>query len=90
MKLLSVSSRNARILELAKNQHHREGECEIDDNAIVSEDLTHGDNGAYVEAWVWVNFSGTEFDKGQDIQWRVRTFLAEEVAKRAKKPPRHS
>lgn len=37
--------------DAAKRQHHREGECEIDDNATVS----FGDDaGAYVQAWIWV------------------------------------
>lgn len=36
---------------LAKKRHGRDGEVEIDDNAIIS----HGDDpGAYVQAWVWV------------------------------------
>lgn len=48
------------IRELAHEQYHCDGEIEIDDSATVSE----GDgNGAYVQAWVWVDFSGTEFDK---------------------------
>lgn len=35
----------------AKLSHHKEGEIEIDEKAEVS----HGDdNGAYVQAWVWV------------------------------------
>jgi hypothetical protein len=38
-------------IQAAQDLHHRDGECEIDDNAIVSEG---GDNGAYVSAWVWV------------------------------------
>ncbi len=49
-----------RIVDLAKSQHHRDGECEIDDTATVSEG---DDNGAYVQAWVWVDFSGTDLDK---------------------------
>jgi hypothetical protein len=49
------------ILEMARNDYDaRDGELEIDDNAVIS----HGeDNGAYVQAWVWVGFSGTRFDK---------------------------
>ena len=46
--------RNA-ILELAKLQHEEEGRIEIDDNAKVSDG---DDNGAYVAAWVWVDFDG--------------------------------
>ena len=49
------------IVEIAKNDYRAcDGELEIDDNAIVS----YGeDNGAYVQAWVWVGFGGTKFDK---------------------------
>lgn len=34
----------------AKHEWHRDGEVEIDDDAIVSE----SEEGAYVQAWVWV------------------------------------
>ncbi len=49
------------IIDMARNDYGaRDGELEIDDNAVVS----HGeDNGAYVQAWVWVGFGGTRFDK---------------------------
>jgi hypothetical protein len=48
------------VIDLARAQHQREGWCEIDYDALVSEG---GDNGAYVQAWVWVNFADTELDK---------------------------
>ena len=52
--------REWRIIQLAKQEYHLEGECEIDDMAQVSE----GDgNGAYVQAWVWVDFEDTDLDK---------------------------
>ena len=35
----------------AKEKWEREGEIEIDDEAVVS---VSSDNGAYVQAWVWV------------------------------------
>ena len=35
----------------AKERYQREGEIEVDDNARVS---FGDDNGAYVQAWVWV------------------------------------
>ena len=38
--------------EAAIDQYGNEGEVEIDDDAIVS---LGDDDGAYVEAWVWVN-----------------------------------
>jgi hypothetical protein len=35
----------------AKEQYHRDGECEINEDAVVS---PGSDPGAYVMAWVWV------------------------------------
>lgn len=52
--------RNSQIMRLAREQYHVDGECEIDDGAKISEG---DDNGAYVQAWVWVDFGGTELDK---------------------------
>lgn len=54
--------RRKAIVELAIDQHHvdGDGEVEVDANAEVSEGE---DNGAYVQAWVWVDFSGTQLDK---------------------------
>lgn len=52
--------RRKRIVELARLQHHVEGEVEVDSCARLSEG---DDNGCYVQAWVWVDYSGTEFDK---------------------------
>src|SRR5260370_23329918 len=43
--------------EAAKRLHHVEGECEIDDNAKqakVSRTRKQDEEGAYVQAWVWV------------------------------------
>jgi len=49
------------VLDLArKDPKVHEGELEIDDNAVVS---YGGDNGAYVQAWLWVDFSGTPLDE---------------------------
>ena len=44
----------------ANDEPEQEGAVEIDDNALLSEG---NDNGCYVQAWVWVNFAGTRFDK---------------------------
>jgi hypothetical protein len=52
--------REAEILELAGEQWAEEGQVEIDSDAKVSEG---NDNGAYVQAWVWVDFAGTDLDK---------------------------
>jgi hypothetical protein len=51
------------IVELAQQYHQHEGTVEIDDDAQVSEG---SDNGCYVAAWVWVDFSGTDFDKEKE------------------------
>jgi hypothetical protein len=48
------------VRKLAREQWHTDGECEIDYNATVS---YGGDNGAYVQAWVWVSFADTQWDK---------------------------
>jgi hypothetical protein len=54
------AQRNDRIIEMARDQHQVFGETEIDDGALVSEG---DDNGAYVQSWIWVDFSDTELDK---------------------------
>ncbi len=54
--------RRQKILELARATLAREGELEFDDDAIVSEG---NDNGAYLQAWAWVDFGGTTLDKHQ-------------------------
>lgn len=55
-----ATERNARIVALARESFHRDGEIEIDDGAQVSEG---GGNGAYVSAWVWIDLAGTDLDK---------------------------
>lgn len=40
------------FIEAARAQHASDGDVEIDDNAVVSRGT---DNGAYVQAWVWVD-----------------------------------
>lgn len=52
--------RRQKIVAKAQQAYHREGEVEVDDGAELSEGE---DNGTYVQAWVWVSFAGTEFDK---------------------------
>jgi hypothetical protein len=52
--------RDQDIVELAQKQHYKDGELEVDMDAEVSEG---DDNGAYVQAWVWVDFTNTKFDK---------------------------
>ena len=57
---LAAEERRFEIIELAREQREQEGAVEIDDNATLSEG---NDNGCYVQAWVWVDFDGTKFDK---------------------------
>lgn len=46
------SEYDARMIGLASDEHHRDGEIEIDETqTVVSES---DDGGAYVMAWVWV------------------------------------
>ncbi len=54
--------RRQKILELGRATLAREGELEFDDDAIASEG---DDNGAYLQAWVWVDFGSTNLDKHQ-------------------------
>ncbi len=56
----ATEARRKAIVAMAFDIHVRDGEVEVDDNAVVSEGE---DNGAYVQAWVWVDFARTEFDK---------------------------
>lgn len=48
------------IVALARALHEEDGKVEIDDDAKLSAGT---DNGTYVQAWVWVSFGGTIFDK---------------------------
>lgn len=52
--------RRAELRQMADDQHGKEGGLEIDGDAAISEG---DDNGAYVAAWLWVDFAGTKFDK---------------------------
>ena len=45
------TKKEAAYFEQAKELWHRDGECEIDSDAVVS---VSDDGGAYVQAWVWV------------------------------------
>jgi hypothetical protein len=57
---MTDNDRRAAVIALARERFHREGRCEIDDEPTVSEG---DDNGAYVQAWVWVDFAGTDLDE---------------------------
>lgn len=58
------AERDLKIGQYADSEFGREGELEFDDVPIISEDPAT--NGAYVQAWVWVDFAGTEFDKEKE------------------------
>jgi hypothetical protein len=55
--------RREQIVEMARESLGREGAIEFDDDAVVSEG---SDNGAYVEGWIWLSFSGSPLDKERD------------------------
>lgn len=57
-RLSAAAARKKKIIALAR-QHGGEA-LEIGAAAKVSEG---GDNGAYVQAWMWVSFEGTPLDK---------------------------
>lgn len=61
---MTAKAKRALVLKLAREEHQHEGTCEIDDNAKFSEGE---DNGTYVQAWVWVSYSGTPLDKEPEI-----------------------
>jgi hypothetical protein len=60
---MTEDARREKIIWIARQRYQREGSIEIDDGAILSEGE---DNGTYVQAWVWVDFAGTEFDKEEE------------------------
>jgi hypothetical protein len=65
---------NRAVIELARKQWSADSHCEIEDNARVS----HGeDNGAYVAAWLWVDFAGSGLDKNIDLVISAENYDAE-------------
>lgn len=57
--------RRLAILTMARKQYENDGEVEIDECAKISEGKHEkGESGgAYVAAWVWVDFAETPLDK---------------------------
>jgi len=51
--------KNLRPFRDAATQHVVEGSLEVDETALVS----HGDDGAYVQAWIWIADSEAGFSK---------------------------
>ena len=52
-----------KIRKMADAKLGKDGELEFDSDAKVSEGE---DNGAYVQAWAWISFVGTDLDKEGD------------------------
>ena len=59
-------ARHAKYIEAARRIYQRDGEVEIDDDAVVS---YGSDPGAYVQAWVWVYRTDLKRPKGQSPAW---------------------
>lgn len=67
---MRTRERNEKIIELARELYYEEGAIEIDavtdktpDQVLESMISEGADNGAYVQAWVWVDFDGTTLNK---------------------------
>jgi len=60
-----ATKRDMKILDIAQDMRYvRDGEVEIDNPCDGIATISEGDdNGAYVLAWVWADFSGTDLDK---------------------------
>lgn len=64
-KCITDCRRAERIVQMAYDEHHVEGEVEINLEHDAHDSISEGtDNGCFVRAWVWVSFEGTDFDKG--------------------------
>lgn len=57
----TAKARRLAIIKLARDEHGS-NELELDDNAKLSEG---DDNGCFVQAWVWVSFADTPYDKDE-------------------------
>ena len=51
---------DAQFLARAQEQYQKDGEVEFDDGAKVSQSRSMDGAGAYVQAWVWVEFPEEE------------------------------
>lgn len=43
------------MIAAARNEYQKEGEIEVDNNAKISRATGNPDNGAFVQAWVWIS-----------------------------------
>lgn len=57
---MTEQERDELIVQTAAERYEDAGRIEIDAGAAISEG---SDNGAFVQAWVWVDFAGTVLDK---------------------------
>ena len=69
MTKLEEDFRRTMMLIMASARFTDSDGVEVDSDAKVSEG---DDNGAYVQAWVWVDFEGTPLCKAQHIEPIVR------------------
>ena len=60
---LAGSENDQYYREEARQQYQRDGEIEVDPDALVS----NSDGGAYIEAWVWVDSPLTYCECGRDL-----------------------
>lgn len=63
-EMLETREQDREVVDLAFAQVHAEGDCEVDQSAIVS---AGEDNGAYVMTWSWVDFEGTALCKSKQV-----------------------
>ena len=57
---VNAGSSDDDIRDRARELHQVDGECEIDEDALVSQNVETTSEGAYVQAWVWVPFEEVE------------------------------
>ena len=60
-KIAANAVREVRMRALADIQYRHITGLMIDGDAVVREDPV--DNGCYVQAWLWVDFADTQYDK---------------------------
>jgi hypothetical protein len=58
--ILAKADADRDVVMLARQHQPREDDPQFDDSALVA---ASDDNGAYVQAWIWVPFRGTALDK---------------------------
>lgn len=69
--------------EAAVEFHHDEGELEVDDHAPVSQANGNPDEGAYVQAWIWI--SDEEVQRLKDRQAEAQRTQIQSTRNRGKR-----